>query len=843
MLEKNDLEYLIRHLSKNNVVLFLGAGFSTDANNAKGEKLPDSRELARVLWQYHGYQAEYDGTPLGVLYQAALTRPGGTSPLFDLLRSKLWVTSCPDWYRLMTKWYWYRIYTTNVDNLVEHVYENYNAPARLQTVIAPSEFQDRDAFLRTIQLIKLHGSLDHTELGLTFALKEYGRRAAGQDAWYDHFVRDFSSYPTVLVGTQLDEPLFWQYVAVRQGRVKKVNKSRPKSFLICPRISKAQQQVLTEFNIAAVEATAKEFFETLLADPGSVPSREDVLRGVDPTLEDLFELQRAGVHGPEIRLAERFFSVFRPVKHLVSGRIYRSHFLLGSSPSWEDIGAGLDAEREINGNVLGLVRQALLSTRDSTRVIIMSGPAGSGKTTIAKRVSALAASEGFGVYFAEKEGRPVPQEVTGYLKFLDRRALLVFDEATDDLRLIRDLVVQCEDLRVKPVMFLTARTNDLAVKRYLLQGIGKPDELRVPDLSDSDIHAILVTLEQQGLLGQLRGLGYDQRVQVFKHKAKKQILVAMREATRGRGFDEIIEEEFKTIVPEEAQLLYLIAAIPSMHHYTIKRGDLIAAMELSPSETSSLIEENLSGVLIEYENDAQRLQIRHPLIAEHVVVEAAPRVFLAEAYVRYLELVAHDLPPVRERRRSRLFRIYRDVINHRELHSVFLGQRDLCRGIYESMRCHFMEDGHYWLQYGSYELEYGDLDFAENYLLQAEALMPAHPWVATAIGYLLMRKAIEGQSLMAAMELVAQGLQKLRGQILRIGLEDPYPYHVLGSQMLAFIKRWCPVRDQAAELRKLHMEVSEGCKRHPLDGQLRVLVDDIKRTELETVSAPGRQSS
>src|ERR1051325_8760831 len=107
----------------NNVVLFLGAGFSMSALNVLGEQLPSSKELARVLWRYMNYPGDYDGTSLSILYQAALRKQGGTDPLFSLLRSKLIVKEYPEWYSSITRWFWYRIYTTNVDNLVELVFK------------------------------------------------------------------------------------------------------------------------------------------------------------------------------------------------------------------------------------------------------------------------------------------------------------------------------------------------------------------------------------------------------------------------------------------------------------------------------------------------------------------------------------------------------------------------------------------------------------------------------------------------------------------------------------------------------------------------------------------------
>jgi hypothetical protein len=49
-----------------------------------------------------------------------------------------------------------------------------------------------------------------------------------------------------------------------------------------------------------------------------------------------------------------------------------------------------------------------------------------------------------------------------------------------------------------------------------------------------------------------------------------------------------------------------------------------------------------------------------------------------------------------------------------------------------------------------------------------------------------MKKGIEAQSFMVATEMMELGVDKLRKQILSFGLHDHHPYHVLGSQMLAF---------------------------------------------------------
>src|SRR5437867_4467534 len=109
MIEPADVQYLKRHLHANNVVLFLGAGFSTAAKNSAGETLPGSRGLAEKLWAYMEYSTPYDGSHLGIVYQASLKKPGGRKNLFDLLDRIFTVTEFSDWYRFIINFFWYRI--------------------------------------------------------------------------------------------------------------------------------------------------------------------------------------------------------------------------------------------------------------------------------------------------------------------------------------------------------------------------------------------------------------------------------------------------------------------------------------------------------------------------------------------------------------------------------------------------------------------------------------------------------------------------------------------------------------------------------------------------------------
>jgi hypothetical protein len=50
MFKESDLKYLKRLIGRNQVVLFLGSGFSRAAENRRNEKFPTGFELGKKLW-------------------------------------------------------------------------------------------------------------------------------------------------------------------------------------------------------------------------------------------------------------------------------------------------------------------------------------------------------------------------------------------------------------------------------------------------------------------------------------------------------------------------------------------------------------------------------------------------------------------------------------------------------------------------------------------------------------------------------------------------------------------------------------------------------------------------
>jgi len=160
MFDRIDEQYLLRVLGQNQVLLFLGAGFSRDTRNQLGSQLPSGRDLSKLFWEFLGYEGEYDGTSLAEMYQAVLASGIKHKVVEEFLNSHLLCAEIPTEYDQLVRVFWYRIYTTNVDNLVEEVYRRSGGP-QLDILIYPKDdIRERDQLLDRIQLIHLKEALN-----------------------------------------------------------------------------------------------------------------------------------------------------------------------------------------------------------------------------------------------------------------------------------------------------------------------------------------------------------------------------------------------------------------------------------------------------------------------------------------------------------------------------------------------------------------------------------------------------------------------------------------------------------------------------------------------------------
>ena len=201
-----EIELLHDTLLNKNPILVLGAGFSKGIKNRKGKLLPNSKELAVELFNEilikNLKSEELDGLPINE--ESKLKDVCDVIDTFDLKgkRDKYLIerfsgcNCCPDDYHMLLKKYqWSTIFTLNIDDLVENIYENQ---------ISVQNYKKTKQASYPI-LSKLHGSVNEPLNGFVFSSEEY-RNNIIFDNWCNlSFGVDYCRNDVIFLGTEFQE--------------------------------------------------------------------------------------------------------------------------------------------------------------------------------------------------------------------------------------------------------------------------------------------------------------------------------------------------------------------------------------------------------------------------------------------------------------------------------------------------------------------------------------------------------------------------------------------------------------------------------------------------------------
>jgi len=826
-IEPSDLAFIKRALLTNSVVLFTGAGFSGDAINVSDKPIPVGETLSHLLWVYLGYNEPHGKETLQQLFQAALNKDHDNLRAF--LQRNFECKSFSSWYTLVGKFFWYRIYSTNIDNVLEKVYTS-TSPIRLKRINGQKEdFSERDPFISEIQYVKLNGVDWKEPKGVTFSLRQYARRSTEAPAWYEQLARDFVTRVVLFVGTELDEQLFWNAIEMR-GKKYGEGEKRVKSFWVKPSFSPVIIDNLKQYNVVGIPGTAKELFEILTAETNAERQLDEVLKATHPAFLKLTRAVGGALSQRQSQDLKNFYSTFPPVS--IPDRIptTRKSFLLGAAPDWPALWNHLDAPRTCTADLTKLFLTAFSTNK--LGILSVSGPAGCGKSTTLKRLALELKAKGHLVFWADGEAYVQANVFSTVTSNLAARAVVFLDNVAQLKGSLIKYLKACKTAERPPFFVIADRTNKLfhfqgsLAEEYAVSPYG------LPNLSAADIESLLQTLGTHGMLGKLQGMPHAKQVYEFSIRAGKQLLVAMREATSGADFVQIIGNEFSTLSTDEIKTTYLCVCIATAAGYAVSQQQFVAFSNLEPNQGLALLDSELRDIVIALENTKGALVARHRVIASLVVDQWAPRELLQEAYIRLLAVISKDVAhPVRAAARG--FRLYRAVISHQAIWLRFPQAIVHARNIYESVRQHFSNDSHFWLQYGSLELEYGELELAEVYISSAESLAPDDSFVQNTKGLLAYRRAIATDRMLEAVS-----LRQNARTILEAGCkkrpDDNYAQHILHSMELDYIKAWLPKpEERKSAMRSLRDSIEVCVKTHRYSDRLSELRKIINDAYLE----------
>jgi tetratricopeptide (TPR) repeat protein len=799
-------------------ILFTGAGFSSSARNIRCGNLPTGGQLKDLLWNLCFPGKPYDGSStLQDVFDVAHVRH--PAELRDLLQENFTVEagSVPEWYRTVLSLPWHRVYTLNIDDLMDAAQRRFSLP---RPIVPISAMTGRLRALETatekrLDCVHLNGTLDDAPHNVTFSVSQYAERMSRDQPWYSQLIEDIVTRPVIFIGTQLDEPPLWQYIQKRLDRGGgALEELRPKSYLVSNSLPEARQITLRQHNVVFVASAAEAFATDVLAPAASASASGLSFLAASSSPRTSDDLLEVAVLATE-----------------AAGTT--SDFLFGAEPTWDDIRSARAIVRSCDRELADIaLRQR--AAGGLVGYILVEGTAGTGKSTLLKRLAlTLAAKEP--VAWVDKFTATSPRTISDGMRTPSAPRVLFIDDAdvygSQISPLLREI---CTESNVPLVVVgVTSARVDRVINPAILKDIPQAS-LVVPNLQDREIEDLLAVLERENCLGTLLPKPRADRLRVLREKCNRQLLVAMIEATSDEEFSVKIADEYLTMDPEAGKI-YAVIALASAQRFDLTKHEILLSLGGIKNSTLNALETLVRRRLV-YKIRAGTYVLRHHVIAEELVKQLGKQGVLGELMVDLVWAVATELDDFYTNNSPRR-RLVRRLINHDFLRET-IGYEE-AQHYYQQLEKVLSPDFNYWLQRGSLELENGRLDAAERYISNARGINDRDLNTQAEYAYLLMMKANNEPRSPRARGMIDEAEAMLRANIAARGDRDPHAYHILVGQMILWIRvSNLPRREARSLLLSLRTTLSDGIKRHPRNQHLKVLSQHLEE-EIRSIGVGG----
>ena len=766
---------LLNQVRDGRVVLFLGAGASRDSITTDGRNCPTTTELGHLLSDEFlgGYLR--DGQ-LSQIAEYAISE-SDLGRLQTFVR-RIFLPFLPtEGHKLLPKFVWRGLATTNYDLLIETAYAEVRD--RLQEPRSLIEDRDRiDENLRdprNVLLLKLHGCITritNEKCPLILTPDQYLEHRTGRSRLFNTLKEWGAEHPLVFLGHSIQDSDIRSILL----ELDEVREYRPRYFIVAPDVDGVKSRFWETKKITLLKGTFVEFLRTL---DNQIPAAFRSLGIIGPPAGRHAIERYSKTNDPLTSSTVQFLNI--DVEY-VNGIAATAHvdprdFYKGNTGGFAPIDQGLDVRRKISDEITidYLIRDQNERT-SGPEVILIKAHAGAGKSVILHRLAWIGAREFECIcLFAKAQGSLNAAPLQELVRSLRRRMYLFVDDAADRSRELEALLKRIGPEGDYLTVIIAERINE-----WNLQGQDTApfitDDYELKYLVPSEIDALLALLEQHHALGTyLEKLSPDERRKELSEHAGRQLLVALHEATLGIPFETILLDEFNHIAPFEAQQLYLTVCVLNRLNVPVRAG-LVARVHGIPYEQfKDRFFKPLEHVVFAQLDDVTRdyhYRARHPHIADIVFLKALKT---AEArfdcYIRCLKAlnVSYSVD----------WKAFWQMVRARNLGELFPDQQ-MVQAVFTAAKVTVGEDAHLLHQMGIHEMNRpgGDLAEASRLLNRATILASYDSAIKHSISELKLRAADRSKAPLERSKLLREAADISAG-LLRGEKTDSYAHHTL----------------------------------------------------------------
>ena len=742
--------------------LLLGAGASMGSLGGNGQPLPSGPILRDKLVDEFAVLTQGASITLSRAYAAA--KRSNPTKLDQFITG--WFTGCtPDWQYLLADFEWHRIWSLNIDDVMENVYLRRNLG--VDKFDWTSRFRDRSS--PRIQIIHLHGFADKendsrsSSAGLVFSTSEYVATLKDPRSWHTVFADQFAERPFIILGASLVEEFDLQQALTESAAV--TARGFP-SVIVLKEVSPLEREELTAIGLTVVEQDAQSFMR-------------DLYQEVQEYLGTL-----RGIYGHHLsQETSRFLQQFIDLRQYQPYQSEQTrNFYSGYEPHWKNILDDDDALMETTEEASSLIRESFLKGAKDQTVHILTGTSGVGKSTGLLRIARSIMAEGIAVYqFRGEEDL----DVEAALYWLERmpETVLLFNDCADFADSIGELADRCASANIR----LTIVGAERAIRRNQLEHridsrfLHLRREYTYRTLSNRDIESLIHKLSSRRRLGRITNYNRNKQREYFTRTASRRLFEGMANLEGGQGFRNRIRNDYRQIKSENLRRLYAASSIAYEIGYPVPIG---LASRIAGLSTRELVDS-----LANSEQDAMVLEsggVRppHRLTASMVVEAALSSDDKNDATQSLaLALAPHiDIDAIRNL--TRPYRLIRRLLDQETVMRL-LGPRD-GRALYEVIQESLDWNGRYWEQRALFESELGNHAHARSYAEHSLKIL-RHPFALNTLGTVLGRIALQNGDVDILREAI-KNLELARDE--RRWEDYEHPYVTFFQTIVKFGEEW-----------------------------------------------------
>lgn len=782
--------------------LFVGAGISLDASNAKGP-LPSGGTLKDVLCKLTGarssssLQRVFGGlTPQQVKEHVtdrfARCEPGPTAAMFP-------------------SFVWRRVFTLNIDDVLEAAYRR---PGNLQN-FKPYHFKDAFEEMRTLEavpIIHLHGWAEQPDKGYVFARSEYARVMAEANAWMTVLADLMPVEPFIIGGTALDEIDLAFYLARRNATSSR--EDRGPSFFVEPFPDAQTPGECERSGLTLYQGTMLQFLNELAA---LVPDREAPSNLVAEGARDLFP------EGAPKSVVLSFASDFDLVPTSVAPSGQGLKFSYGNPPEWPDLASNWDVGRSLGSRVRSMA-EAMVSGNLTERLIVVLDETGTGKTSMLRRVGFDLAAAGHVVLECSALSRLDAQSTAEALDLIDEPLIVLVDNFAEQASSISNVLAA---IARTDVVFICAERNYR--RRHIQRSLGDTPHRVVDglDLTHAEASQLVQSYVKRGMTASQQAVRFPAKFAT--DLVNEPIAVACCHILNDmRPLDAIVQSTYNAASQIERDR-YLIAALAQFCFGGGVRYEILAAKTGQAGWGDQF---TIAHPLPLDFYDPGRRNFVIPLNTTLALrtLERAPIEDVARAFERLALGVAARVNREAIRKRAPEARLAGRLFDYEEVIRRFL--RDGAGDFYARVQSAWQWNSRYWEQVALYHLARFRNERDPLLLQQAvqharhAVAIEAHPFPLTTLGKVLLAQLGQpGMSNSAVFEEAERALTRAIELEHARGRASVHAYATLFKGVLDYIQLGEALDDD--QYRTIQ-DLTAASRRHfPRDKELRELADEL----------------